>query len=131
MPDVFVPQDTASYTDYYASLLRQGLVIEFMNGLCDTHRHEWHALYPDFESFDRDFVITDAMLDSLVSLASDRGVEPNVKELERSRADLCRYMKALAASSVISRDCFYRVMNAGSPDFQAALEALREASLSL
>ena len=131
MPDVFVPQDTASYTDYYASLLRQGLVIEFMNGLCDTHRHEWHALYPDFESFDRDFVITDAMLDSLVSLASDRGVEPNEKELERSRADLCRYMKALAASSVISRDCFYRVMNAGSPDFQAALEALREASLSL
>ena len=131
MPDVFVPQDTTSYTDYYAALLRQGLVIEYMNGLCDRNRSAWTSRYRTFEKFDRSFKITDEMVDGLVALASERGIELKEDELERSREDLCQYMKALAASSIVSRDCFYRVMNSRSPEFQAALEALREASLSL
>lgn len=130
MPDVFVPQDTASYSDYYASLLRQGLVIEYVNGLCDRNRSEWTMKYRSFERFDRSFSVTDDMVDGLVALASERGIELKEDELERSREDLCLYMKALVASSVVSRDCFYRVMNSQSPEFQAALEALREASLS-
>lgn len=130
MPDVFVPQDTASYSDYYASLLRQGLVIEYVNGLCDRNRSEWTMKYRSFERFDRSFNVTDDMVDGLVALASERGIELKEDELERSREDLCLYMKALVASSIVSRDCFYRVMNSQSPEFQAALEALREASLS-
>lgn len=131
MPDVFVPQDTAAYSAYYASLLRQGLVMEFMNGLCDRHRAEWTAKYRNFDSFNDRFEITDRMIDSLVAFAGERGVASDQNGLERSREDLSMYMKALAASSIFSRDCFYRVMNAGSPEFHAALEALRDASLSL
>ena len=130
MPDVFVPQDTASYSAYYAALLRQGLVIEYMNGLCDRNRSAWTSKYRTFEKFDRSFKVTDEMVDGLVALATERGIELKEDELERSREDLCLYMKALAASYIVSRDCFYRVMNSQSPEFQAALEALREASLS-
>lgn len=130
MPDVFVPQDTASYSGYYASLLRQGLVIEYVNGLCDRNRVSWTSKYRNFEKFDRSFRVTDDMVDGLVALASERGMELNEEELERSREDLCLYMKALVASSIVSRDCFYRVMNSRSPEFQAALDALRDASLS-
>lgn len=130
MPDVFVPQDTASYSGYYASLLRQGLVIEYINGLCDRNRTAWTSKYRNFEKFDRGFKVTDGMVDGLVALASERGIELNEEELERSREDLCLYMKALVAGSIVSRDCFYRVMNSRSPEFQAALEALRDASLS-
>ena len=130
MPDVFVPQDTTAYSAYYAALLRQGLVIEYMNGLCDRNRNAWTSKYRTFGKFDSGFEVTDVMLDGLVALASDRGIELNEEELERSREDLCLYMKALAASSIVSRECFYMVMNSRSPEFQAALEALREASLS-
>ena len=130
MPDVFVPQDTTAYSAYYAALLRQGLVIEYMNGLCDRNRNSWTSKYRTFGKFDSGFEVTDVMLDGLVALASERGIELNEEELERSREDLCLYMKALAASSIVSRECFYRVMNSRSPEFQAALEALREASLS-
>ena len=83
-----------------------------------------------FGKFDSGFEVTDVMLDGLVALASERGIELNEEELERSREDLCLYMKALAASSIVSRECFYRVMNSRSPEFQAALEALRETSRS-
>lgn len=131
MPDVFVPQDTASYTPYYAALLRQGLVIEYMNGLCDRNRSAWTSKYRTFEKFDRGFEVTDDMVEGLVALATERGIGLKEEELERSKEDLCLYMKALAASSIVSRECFYRVMNSRSPEFQAALEALREASLSL
>ena len=130
MPDVFVPQDTTAYSAYYAALLRQGLVIEYMNGLCDRHRAEWKAEYRDFDRFNERFEITDGMIDSLVALAGERGIAPDPDGLARSKEDLSVYMKALAASSLFSRDCFYRVMNAHSPEFQAALEALREASRS-
>ena len=130
MPDVFVPQDTTAYSAYYASLLRQGLVMEYMNGLCDRHRAEWTARYRNFDRFNEHFEITDWMIDSLVALAGERGIAPDPEGLARSREDLSVYMKALAASSIFSRDCFYRIMNARSPEFQAALEALREASLS-
>ena len=131
MPDVFVPQDTTSYSDYYAALLRQGLVIEYMNGLCDRNRSAWTSKYRTFEKFDRGFEVTDDMVEGLVALATERGIGLKEEELERSKEDLCLYMKALAASSIVSRECFYRVMNSRSPEFQAALEALREASLSL
>ena len=131
MPDVFVPQDTASYTPYYAALLRQGLVIEYMNGLCGRNRSAWTSKYRTFEKFDRGFEVTDDMVEGLVALATERGIGLKEEELERSKEDLCLYMKALAASSIVSRECFYRVMNSRSPEFQAALEALREASLSL
>ena len=130
MPDVFVPQDTTAYSAYYASLLRQGLVMEYMNGLCDRHRAEWTARYRNFDRFNEHFEITDGMIDSLVALAGERGIAPDPEGLARSREDLSVYMKALAASSIFSRDCFYRIMNARSSEFQAALEALREASLS-
>ena len=130
MPDVFVPQDTTAYSAYYASLLRQGLVMEYMNGLCDRHRVEWTARYRNFDRFNELFEITDGMIDSLVALAGERGIAPDPEGLARSREDLSVYMKALAASSIFSRDCFYRIMNARSSEFQAALEALREASLS-
>lgn len=94
MPDVFVPQDTTSYSSYYAALLRQGLVIEYMNGLCDRNRRAWTSRYRSFEKFDRDFEVTDDMIGELVALAEERGVALDKAGLERSREDLRRYMKA-------------------------------------
>lgn len=130
MPDVFVPRDTSSYSDSYAALLRQGIVPEYMNGLCDRNRKKWSSEYRNYDEFFRKFTVTDEMLDGLFEVAESRGIRLDGDEMARSRNDLVLYMKALAAGSVVSRDCFYRVMNSESPEFQAALEALADASLS-
>lgn len=124
MPDVFVPRDTSSYSDAYASLLRLGVVPEYINGLCDRNRRKWSSQYRTYDEFADRFTVTDEMLDGLLALAEERGVKLEGEDLERSRKDLTLYMKALAAGSIVSRDCFYRVMNSESPEFQAALEAL-------
>lgn len=129
MPDVFVPQDTTAYTDYYSSILRQGIIPEFINNLCDRNRSEWTGKYKDFASFDRKFKITDAVMNDLVAYAEEKGIEPAPEQLKRSMQDMKKYMKALVASSIISRDCFYRVMNEGDEEFLKAVETLKSMQL--
>lgn len=126
MPDVFIPKDTASYTEYYASILRQGLVIEYMNDVCDRYRKEWKSDYGTFRKFERNFRVTAQMMQGLIDLASERGIEYDEEMFKRSESDLSKYMKALAASSLFERGCFYRIMNQGEPDFEEALKLAKD-----
>lgn len=125
IPDVFVPADTLSYTDYYASLLRQGVVIEYVNSECDRNREQWKRAYPSFDQFDAKFVISSELMDGLVALAEEKGIKPALEQLEKSRIEIENYMKALIASSLYDRGAFYRVLNDSSPEFDAAMEALK------
>lgn len=125
IPDVFVPTDTLSYTDYYASLLRQGVVIEYVNSECDRNREQWKRAYPSFDQFDAKFVVSSELMDGLVALAEEKGINPAPEQLEKSRIEIENYMKALIASSLYDRGAFYRVLNDSSPELDAAMEALK------
>lgn len=125
IPDVFVPTDTLSYTDYYASLLRQGVVIEYVNSECDRNREQWKRAYPSFNEFETKFVVSSELMDGLVALAEEKGIKPAPEQLEKSRIEIENYMKALIASSLYNRGAFYRVLNDSSPEFDAAMEALK------
>ncbi len=124
MPDVFVTRDTSAFTDYYSELLRQGLILEYVNSACDTYRADWLKRYPTFEKFDKSFDELDNMLKELRAMADTRGIAYKETDMERSREDLLNYIKALIASSLYTRDCFYRVMNPRSPEYQAAIAVL-------
>ena len=65
------------------------------------------------------------MVNDLAALAEERGIEPAPEQLEKSKRDMKKYMKALVASSIVSRDCFYRVMNEGDNEFKKAVETLK------
>lgn len=125
IPDVFVPTDTLSYTDYYASLLRQGVVIEYVNSECDRNREQWKRAYPSFKEFETKFVVSSELMDGLVALAEEKGIKPAPEQLEKSRIEIENYIKALIASSLYDRGAFYRVLNDSSPEFDAAMGALK------
>ena len=40
MPDIFVPVDTARYTDYHRNLVARGVVIRSTTGYIENHRRE-------------------------------------------------------------------------------------------
>ena len=44
MPDIFVPQDTTGYSDYYSEVVRKSLVNKFAFRFVDSHRNEISAL---------------------------------------------------------------------------------------
>ncbi len=125
MPDIFVPQDTLGYSNYYSKLLMKGLVIDFMNDQCDKNRTKWKREYPNYEVFKKSFIINDNIFNSLIQYAKERGIEPNIEEIEKSKRQIKIYMKSLAASSIVGRETFYKVVNEeNNPMFDKAIETL-------
>jgi len=127
MPDIFIPQDTVGITEYYAGLLRQGLVIEYMNSMEDRYKDEWKKKYSrSFDRFLTQFDSDGTLLEGLLEMAQEKGLERVPEQIEGSRPLLARYMKALAASAIYGKDAFYRVMYQDSAEMQKALEVLSE-----
>lgn len=125
-PDVYVPIDTTGYSDYWGGLVRKGVLLEFAVTELDARRAEYKERYKDFDSFARDFSLTPAMSERLVSLGAARGVEYDEKGMERSRRLIETQVKALIAQRLWDTTAYYRVVQAGSdPDFAAAVAEAR------
>ncbi|HIW66043.1 MAG TPA: PDZ domain-containing protein [Candidatus Alistipes intestinipullorum] len=111
-PDVLMPPDTAGYSDYYAELLRRGVVHEFVNDWLDRSRDSLAAAYPAFEAFDAGFAISDELLERLAAFGEERSVERDAAGFAASRELMRMQLKALAAQRLFGIGAFYRVVNA-------------------
>lgn len=116
MPDIFVPIDTSYYTPYYGSLIRKGVVSEYVNEISDLNRVKWLRKYPQFDLFDKKFRINDDIFDGLIEYGEKKGIPPVPQEIAVSRATLENYVKALIASNIYGRDEFYKVIHSGGDE---------------
>ncbi len=110
-PDVIVPRDTSSYSDYWANLVRRGVINEFAISYIDRHRAEFQARYPDFGAFDLSFSVTPTILSELEALGKERGVEPDPEQLARSSREISAQIKALLAQKMWTTSEYYQVIN--------------------
>ncbi len=130
MPDIFISRDTAGVTDYYARLLRQGLVIEYMNSMEDEYRDVWKAKYSkSFDKFLKQFDSDGKIFEGLIEMAGEKGLERVPEQIEESRQLLTRYMKALAASAIYGKDAFYKVLYNDDSEMKRALEVLSSGAI--
>lgn len=125
MPDVFVPKDTTSYTEYYASLIRNRVIIDFVNAQTDANRKRWLKTYPDFESFFNKFNLSQQQFDDLIALAKKRGIEPDTEQFEISRSAIDRYIRALISGTLYGHDSFYKVINSDDPEILKAIQSIQ------
>lgn len=126
-PDVIVAEDTTGVTNYYAELVRRGVVNEFVLSSLDARRAELERLYPDFETFAAQFEPDEAMLDELVTLGCGRGVPYDDAQYIESKSFIRLHLKALLAQRLYGVGAFYRVMNEGRPgSYSRALEILSD-----
>ena len=117
-PDVLVEADTTGFSDYYAELIRRGIVADFVGDWLDRSRDSLSRLYPAFEAFDAGYTPSDAVLDGLARLGSERGFAVSEPVM---RAQL----KALAAQRLFGTGAYFRVVNpALSPAYARALSIL-------
>ncbi len=124
-PDMVVEADTAGFSDYYAELIRRGVVGEFVIAALDRHRAEWDGLYPDFQSFERDFEVDGTLLDGLVALGVERGVREDAEGLEQARERIALQLKALFAQRLFDSTAYWRLVNSGrDAEFRRACEVL-------
>lgn len=124
-PDITVPRDTSYYSDYRSALIRNGVVGEFAIGYLDNNRGILLAEYPDFESFDSRFEISEQIISDLVALGEKRGVTYDETGMSRSRGEISMLLKALVAQRLWGVAEYYRVINKSADEaFSKALEVL-------
>ena len=126
MPDIFVPIDTAQYTDYHRQLAARGIIIRSTTGYIENHRRELKQRYPDFSTFNRDFRIDDTFLADMRALADKEKVEFNEAQYTRSLPLIKTQLKALIARDLWDMSEYFQVMNATDHTVQQALKVLRE-----
>lgn len=124
-PDVLVEADTTGFSDYYAELIRRGIVADFVGDWLDRSRDSLSRLYPAFEAFDAGYTPSDAVLDGLARLGSEHGVKFDAAGFAVSEPVMRAQLKALAAQRLFGTGAYFRVVNpALSPAYARALSIL-------
>lgn len=124
-PDIVVEADTAGYSDYYAELIRRGVVAEFVNDWLDRSRDTLSRHYPSFEAFDAGFEPSDEVLGALTELGVRRGVELDPEGFAVSESLVRTQLKALAAQRLFGTGAYFQVVNPRlSTAYRQAVELL-------
>ncbi len=125
-PDVLVSIDTTGYSDFYRDLVGLGIINNYILSYVDMHRKELLSNYKDFNSFKREFVISDSMIDELKELGIKEGSKSDVSELENSIELLKVQLKALLARNLWDVDEYFQIVNPTVNDYQKAIEILSD-----
>ena len=124
MPDLFIPVDTAYNSKLYTNLVRKGALNRFTTDYGLKHRDEIKAQYGDFDSFNKNFVVGQDLLDGLKAAAKEAKVDWDDEQFIRSEKFLLLQIKALIARNVWETQQYYQVMSSADTGIQKALEVL-------
>lgn len=123
MPDIFIPLDTSTRTEYLNTLFFKGIINQFAFDYTDKKRGDLQKL--GIVAFRGDFEVTDALLNELSDYAARNGVEANPLQLKKSAPLIRTYLKAAIARNIWGNDGFYPIFNAADMTFRKAVESLR------
>lgn len=126
MPDIFVPIDTAVYTDYYRDLVRKGILNKFVLGKIDANRVALKTEFPDFDSFKLNFQADSTFLNELFDMAESEGIEDNQEEIERSMEHLRIQVKALLGRNLFEEGNYFEIVNEVDPLVRKAYEVIND-----
>ncbi len=124
IPDVFMPLDTTKNYKYLNLLVRKNVVRPFIADYLDDNRENIRKQYPNFDSFNQHFMVTDKMMADLEKAGDKAGVKKNEKEYKTIEEELRTYIKAILASDLWSSKEYYQVSNKDNRYVKKALEIL-------
>ncbi len=125
MPDVFVPLDTAKFTNYHRLLTAKSVVLNAALRYIDDNRELLKASYPDFPSFMRDYEVPQALVDSIFREGERQDVKPKDEEEVRQTLPYLRVtLKALVARDLWDMSQYFQVINETSEIVRKAVELL-------
>jgi carboxyl-terminal processing protease len=124
MPDVFVPRDTTSLTDYYYRLREKGAIYQFALSYADKHREQMKQ-WRTADEFENNLNGSE-LVSQLVGFAEKQGVKTNAAQLAVSRQLIETDIKAYIARNIIDNDGFYPIMLKIDTELKAAIEELKK-----
>lgn len=124
MPDVFVPMDTTTYSDYYRDLVASGVVNKMVLTYMDNNRDALSKEYTDFESFKDNYVVGDDLIGDIIQEGEKDGIERDDEGLAVSSDFMKVQLKALVARSLYTNSEYFETINTVSDGYIKALEIL-------
>ena len=112
MPDYFVPLDTTKYTKYHRLLAAKNIIMNAYLKYVDANRTTLKGLYKSFDTFNKNYVVPQSLLDTIVSEGKKEKVEPKDKaELTATMPYIKVQLKALVARDLWDMNEYYRIWN--------------------
>jgi len=125
MQDLFIPIDTASYTNYYRDLIRLGILNQYVLNYVDQYRNELMNQYPRLIDFKSHFEVDDKILAGLTAYAREQGIPDNPTEFAVSEKQIRLLTKGYIARDLWSTSEFYEIVNEEDSKFRTALSIIR------
>ncbi len=122
MPDVFVPIDTAGYTDLYGAINRKNLAYYFSIDYIDSNREQLREI----DNLDdlKVFLSDNGAVQKFWSFVTTRGVVVNAQERAISGLYIDNNVIAYIARQVLGDNEFYEVANRFDPVMDSALNII-------
>ena len=123
MPDIFVPQDTIAYNEYYSSVIRKSLPNKFSLKYVDTHRQElakcgsWQALTARIEA--------DNVFSSFLGYVSENGIERPASVPSEAMEQLKRVLYAGIIYDAMEMQDYIAYINTFDSTVKKAIEVLQ------
>ena len=124
MPDIFIPVDTSRHFSYMHRLRRNNIIYNYVLDYEDLNRKDIISKYPEFEAFNKNFDVSQEMIDDIVARGEKEDIEKNEEDLNFTKDYLKKEVKALIARDVYNRQDFYRVYYADDKAILKALDVL-------
>lgn len=125
IPDVFVPMDTSINYLYFNRLIAKNVIGEYIVNYVDKNRDKLKAKYPDFNKFNKEFVVTDAMIDDIIKAGEKAGVKKDEKLMQPIIPSMKLQIKALIARDIWDMNEMYQILNAENDVLKKGLESLK------
>lgn len=107
MPDIFMPLDTTNVTKYYLEVSGRNILYRYTINYSDSHRAELEAAHTTAD-LRRMFDADKGMFDRFVAYAAAQGVQPNRRDIARSRKIIEAQLRAfIARNSELDNSAFY------------------------
>lgn len=126
IPDVFVPLDTTSYSEFHRQVIASGVLNEFMLTYMDNNREQLEGDYPHFEKFNAKFEISEDLFQEMVTKAAEDSIIYDEEEFAISHDYLFLQMKAIVARDLFDTSEYFQVINTRNKSFLKAVEIMTQ-----
>lgn len=122
MPDIFVPQDTAGYTSYYAAVAKMGLFTRFPFEYTDKNRATLVA-YTTMDDL-LSYLKQQNLLEQFVQHASSKGVKRRNNLISQSRSVMEDILYGNVIYNMLGMEEYVKYLNLTDPAVLKAIEIL-------
>lgn len=125
MPDFFVPLDTTMSSAYVNRLFNSDSAREFILDYLDKNKKQFEGM--SFESYYKNFKISEEMLQALVKVGEKNKEKFDEKDFKKSKDYLKILLKAHMGRNIYDDNAFYKVINDINEIYLQALNLFGEA----